>query len=111
MKETTRNVHRHKRAAGNRQRPTVNALLRLVFICCGGCSAEPTVAPVCAKTGSRLLYACTDNLGSITRLVDGQGSVVFSVSYDAWGNQTIITDSIGFLRCCGCSVDLQSTEE
>lgn len=49
-------------------------------------------------TGSRLLYACTDNLGSITRLVDGQGSVVFSASYDAWGNQTVLTDSIGFRR-------------
>ena len=29
MKETTRNIHRHKRPAGNRQRPTVNVLLRL----------------------------------------------------------------------------------
>ena len=32
MKETTRNFHRHKRPAGNRQRPTVNVLLRLVFL-------------------------------------------------------------------------------
>ncbi len=32
MKETTRNFHRHKRAAGNRQRPTVAVLLRLVFL-------------------------------------------------------------------------------
>jgi hypothetical protein len=55
MKETTRNFHRRKRAAGNRQRPIVTVLLRLVFICCGGCSAEPTVAPVCAKTGWRFV--------------------------------------------------------
>ena len=32
MKETTRNFHRHKRPAGNRQRPIVNVLLRLVFL-------------------------------------------------------------------------------
>ena len=52
--------------------------------------------PQTVKT--RVLYACTDNLGSIMRLVDGQGNVVFKASYDAWGNQTIQTDSIGFRR-------------
>ena len=30
MKETTRNIHRHKRPAGNRQRPIVTVLLRIV---------------------------------------------------------------------------------
>ena len=32
MKETTRNFYRHKRPAGNRQRPIVTVLLRLVFL-------------------------------------------------------------------------------
>ena len=43
-------------------------------------------------------YAFTDNLGSVLRLVNSHGETAFEASYDAWGRQTVTTDSIGFRR-------------
>jgi RHS repeat-associated protein len=43
-------------------------------------------------------YAFTDNLGSVLRLVNNHGETAFEASYDAWGKQTVTTDSIGFRR-------------
>ena len=37
----------------------------------------------------------TDYLGSVERLVDKSGNVVFAASYDAWGRQTVTTRSAG----------------
>ena len=34
-------------------------------------------------------YIVTDNLGSVTKLVDIDGNVAFEASYDAWGKQTV----------------------
>ena len=42
--------------------------------------------------------AFTDNLGSILTVVNGNGSKVFSATYDAWGRQTVAIDSIGLNR-------------
>ncbi|MBO4827123.1 MAG: hypothetical protein J5506_07830 [Prevotella sp.] len=60
--------------------------------------SQPTLPQQPQTVKTRVLYACTDNLGSIMRLVDGQGNVVFKATYDAWGNQTIQTDSLGYRR-------------
>lgn len=43
-------------------------------------------------------YAFTDHLGSVLRLVNSHGETAFEASYDAWGRQTVTTDSIGFRR-------------
>ena len=44
----------------------------------------------------------TDNLGSITRIYNGSGTMMFWAAYDAWGNQTVYNNSIGFHRgYCG----------
>lgn len=43
-------------------------------------------------------YASTDHLGSVTRIYDDQGTAVFSAEYDAWGKQTVTTNTIGFHR-------------
>lgn len=46
----------------------------------------------------KLLFACTDNLGSIVKLVDDSGSSVFNARYDVWGYQTVTKNQIGFHR-------------
>ena len=49
-----------------------------------------------------LYVPITDNLGSITRIYNGSGTLVFRAAYDAWGNQTVYNNSIGFHRgYCG----------
>lgn len=47
---------------------------------------------------SEILYLCTDHLGSIVKIVDEQGNACFEAKYDAWGNQKIIKNDIGFIR-------------
>ena len=43
-----------------------------------------------------------DNLGSVTRIFNSAGSVVFSVQYDPWGVQPQTINTIGFNRgYCG----------
>ena len=43
-------------------------------------------------------YAFTDHLGSVTRMYDDQGTMVFSAYYDAWGKQTVTTNTLNFHR-------------
>lgn len=45
-----------------------------------------------------LYYACTDNLGSYRKLINAMGMTPFKASYDAWGNQTLTTNTIEFRR-------------
>lgn len=42
--------------------------------------------------------AFTDNLGSILAVVDEEGNKVFEASYDAWGRQTVVLNTIGLKR-------------
>ena len=44
------------------------------------------------------LLAMTDYQGSIIRIVNGANVTQFSADYDAWGQQTINRNNIGFLR-------------
>lgn len=46
----------------------------------------------------KVYYTCADHLGSIVKLVDGNGTEVFKASYDAWGKQTIINNTFAFHR-------------
>jgi RHS repeat-associated protein len=45
-----------------------------------------------------VFYLFTDHLGSIVSIVDRNGSEKFSAAYDAWGNQTVTRNDIGFHR-------------
>jgi len=45
-----------------------------------------------------LLFMQTDNLGSIRRIYGKTGSTVFEATYDAWGQRTVVKDSINFRR-------------
>ena len=51
-----------------------------------------------SNTSGTVYYPVTDHLGSITKLVDLSGNIVFRASYDAWGKQTITTNTINFHR-------------
>lgn len=56
---------------------------------------------LCVKEGNSsntYYYICTDNQGSITRIVDSNGTSVFEATYDAWGRQTVTRNDIGFHR-------------
>ncbi len=46
----------------------------------------------------RLLFSCSDNLGSIVKLVGNSGASVFEAQYDVWGCQTVTKNQIGFHR-------------
>ena len=45
-----------------------------------------------------VFYLFTDHLGSVVLIVDQNGSEKFRATYDAWGNQTVTRNDIGFHR-------------
>ncbi|GHT32430.1 hypothetical protein FACS189434_04170 [Bacteroidia bacterium] len=47
---------------------------------------------------TKVYYAHTDHLGSIVKLTDNNGSVVFAATYDAWGKQSITNNTLAFHR-------------
>ena len=56
---------------------------------------------LCVRTGSSsntYYHICTDNLGSVTKIVNNNGTSVFEASYDAWGRQMVTLNTIGFNR-------------
>ena len=56
---------------------------------------------LCVRSGSQdnqYYYVCTDNLGSVVRIVDDNGTSVFNATYDSWGRQMVTKNDIGFLR-------------
>lgn len=59
---------------------------------------EGTILMTIAGQPDQLLFSCTDNLGSIGKLVDKHGNAVFEATYDAWGKQTVTRNEIGFHR-------------
>ena len=44
------------------------------------------------------LYLCTDHLGSVIGIIDEQGEMCYEAKYDAWGNQEVVKNDIGFIR-------------
>ena len=46
----------------------------------------------------RIFYPCTDNQGNILKIVDQDGGIAFEATYDAWGNQTVKVNTIGYHR-------------
>jgi RHS repeat-associated protein len=46
----------------------------------------------------KIYYVHRDHLGSILSLTDANGTAVFNASYDAWGKQTITTNTFKFHR-------------
>ncbi len=46
-------------------------------------------------------YALTDNVGSVVRVITGEGTTAFEAAYDAWGKPSMTTDNILFPRGFG----------
>lgn len=59
---------------------------------------EGTILMTIAGQPDQLLFSCTDNLGSIVKLVDKHGNAVFEATYDVWGKQAVTRNEIGFHR-------------
>ena len=51
-----------------------------------------------ASQPDSVFYLFTDHLGSVVTIVDQNGSEKFRATYDAWGNQTVTRNDIGFRR-------------
>ncbi len=47
---------------------------------------------------SEILYLCTDYLGSVIGIIDEHGEMCYEAKYDAWGNQEVVRNDIGFIR-------------
>jgi RHS repeat-associated protein len=63
------------------------------------CYLDGGVLAMRDANGTLSLYVpFTDNLGSVTRIYDSSAHEVFNASYDAWGNQTLWLNDIGFIR-------------
>ena len=45
-----------------------------------------------------IFYLFTDHLGSVIAIVDQSGNKKYEATYDAWGNQTVTRNDIGFHR-------------
>lgn len=50
------------------------------------------------ETEGTFYYSFADHLGSITSIYDKNGTKVFSAYYDAWGKQTVTTNTLNFHR-------------
>jgi RHS repeat-associated protein len=46
-------------------------------------------------------YLLTDNVGSVTHIVSGEGGTKFDAGYEAWGRQYVTKNDIGFFRGYG----------
>ena len=80
--------------ADDYERVTENGTTRHFFYLDNGC----IYVLVGGQTTGTCYYAFTDHLGSITRIFSESGTSVFEAEYDAWGKQTITTNTIGFQR-------------
>ena len=83
--------------AGDYESITENGVKRHLYYLSGG-GGLVAVYEKQAGQGDKIYYACTDHLGSIVKLVDGNGTEVFKASYDAWGNRTVINNTFAFHR-------------
>ncbi len=82
--------------AGNYEKISDNGVTRELYYISGG----DGLAAIYVKAGSsyNMYYAHTDHLGSIISLTDDNGNSVFKATYDAWGKQTVTTNTVGFHR-------------
>ena len=59
---------------------------------------------IALKVGSNgfwYYHTLTDNVGSVIKVVTGEGTTAFGASYDAWGKPTVTVDDIAFPRGFG----------
>lgn len=76
---------------------TENGVTKQLYYIAGGDGLAALLVKQSGQT-DKIYYAHTDHLGSILKLTDNNGTAVFNASYDAWGKQTVTTNTIGFHR-------------
>jgi len=79
--------------AGNYEKIIEGSITRQLYYLPGG-----VIYVKETNQSDKIYYAHTDHLGSIMKLTDGNGTSVFAATYDAWGKQTITTNTFKFHR-------------
>ena len=83
--------------AGDYEKVTENGVTKQYYYLHGGNGLAALYVKQ-SNASDKVYYPCTDHLGSIIKLVDANGTESFKATYDAWGQQTITTNTLNFHR-------------
>ena len=83
--------------AGDYEKVTENGVTKQYYYLHGGNGLAALYVKQ-SNASDKVYYPCTDHLGSIIKLVDANGSSVYNATYDAWGQQTVTTNTLNFHR-------------
>ena len=83
--------------AGDYEKVTENGVTRQYYYLHGGNGLAALYVKQ-SNASDKVYYPCTDHLGSIIKLVDANGTESFKATYDAWGQQTVTTNTLNFHR-------------
>ena len=83
--------------AGDYEKITENGVTKQYYYIHGGNGLAALYVKQ-SNASDQVYYPCTDHLGSIIKLVDANGSSVYNATYDAWGQQTVTTNTLNFHR-------------
>ena len=83
--------------AGDYEKVTENGVTKQYYYLHGG-NGLAAVYVKQSNASDKVYYPCTDHLGSIVKLVDSNGTESFKATYDAWGQQTVTTNTLNFHR-------------
>ncbi|MDH6344169.1 RHS repeat-associated protein [Parabacteroides sp. PFB2-12] len=83
--------------ANGYERVTESGVTQQLYYLQGG---DGLAAIYVKETGKQdqIYYACNDHLGSVTQLVNSAGTPVFQATYDAWGRQSVTTNTFKYHR-------------
>ena len=83
--------------AGDYEKVTENGVTKQYYYLHGGNGLAALYVKQ-SNASDQVYYPCTDHLGSIMKLVDANGTESFKATYDAWGQQTVTTNTLNFHR-------------
>lgn len=83
--------------AGDYEKVTENGVTKQYYYLHGGNGLAALYVKQ-SNASDKVYYPCTDHLGSIMKLVDANGTEAFKATYDAWGQQTVTTNTLNFHR-------------
>ena len=83
--------------AGDYEKVTENGVTKQYYYLHGGNGLAALYVKQ-SNASDKVYYPCTDHLGSIMKLVDANGIESFKATYDAWGQQTVTTNTLNFYR-------------
>ena len=83
--------------AGDYEKVTENGVTKQYYYIHGGNGLAALYVKQ-SNASDKVYYPCTDHLGSIMKMVDANGTESFKATYDAWGQQTVTTNTLNFHR-------------